>query len=790
MHITYSIFLCMLFCSILSNAQQAALDTIQVRFKNHREQLLQEKIYLHIDRGQYITGETMWFKIYYTDGVRHRPLQMSKVCYVEIIDEVGTPMVQTKVKLQKGGGNGSLFIPATMNTGNYTVRAYTNWMKNSSPDYFFHTNITILNPFRTPELIKPSTARQPDAQFFPEGGSLVAGIRSKVGFRVTDESGTGIEFKGAVINPANDTVAIFEPLRLGIGSFSFTPQPDVSYRAVLQLPNGKTYNYTMPSAHSQGYILEVIDNKNETLVGIRSNVTEAASALLFIHTRQMIQLARVIILKDGEATVKINKKDLPDGTTHITLFDASGIPVCERLIFKKPVQRSTLDVKADQTTYDLRRKGNLELEVSSMSATTNLSVAIYKLDSLPSATHDDITTYFWLTSDLSGAIESPEYYLSDTDSLVEAATDNLMLTHGWRRFSWDKMLHQKPVISYMPEIRGHVMSAEILDGNNKPSSGISSFLTAPGKIVRVYGSRSNELGKAFYETIDFYGPNKIYVQTNLRRDTAYSIRVANPFSEQFSNRKIPPLMLGAKAEDAIVERSVAMQVQNIYPNEKFNKVSNPVLDSTAFFGKADETYYLDDFTRFPVMEEVMREYVPGVLVRKRRDGFHFVLLDKVNSGVLRDDPVILLDGFPIWDADDIMKFDPLKVRKLEVVNRLYYLGSMFFPGIVSYSTYQGDLAGLELNRHVVSLDYEGLQYGREYYSPVYEDKTSRSTRLPDQRSLIYWNGDVKLKSGQKQFLPFYTSDIKGKFVVEVQGLSEDGQPVSATTSFDVRRFDY
>ena len=61
-----------------------------------------------------------------------------------------------------------------------------------------------------------------------------------------------------------------------------------------------------------------------------------------------------------------------------------------------------------------------------------------------------------------------------------------------------------------------------------------------------------------------------------------------------------------------------MQVQDVYHADtslKFNAVD---IDSTAFYGKASETYLLDDFTRFPVMEEVMREYVPGVMVRKRK----------------------------------------------------------------------------------------------------------------------------------------------------------------------------
>jgi hypothetical protein len=785
----YSIlFICILFSPAISFGQEADLDSIKTRFKDHREKRLQEKIYVHVDRAHYITGETMWFKIYYTDGVRHKPLQLSRVCYLEVVDGSGEALVQTKVKIQKGGGSGSLFIPATVPGGNYTVRAYTNWMKNSSAEYFFHTDITIINPFRTPELVKPAAAKQPDAQFFPEGGTLVVGLKSKVAFRVTNELGKGIEFQGAILNAINDTLIRFKPLRAGIGNFSFTPGAGQTYRAVVTLPDGKSYSYNVPSAREQGYILEV-GHTNETAITIRSNVADAAYVFLFVHTRQMIQKAQTVFLKNGEGSVTLNKSELPEGTTHITLFDAARMPVAERLIFKKPATKIALQAKADQTAYDIRRRGNLELELKNSTANTDLSVAIYRLDSLPTIAQDDITSYFWLTSDLNGTIESPEYYLTSTDADVEEATDNLMLTHGWRRFTWNNVLNQKTAVAFIPELRGHVIHAEVLDHNNTPAPGISSYLTAPGKIVRVYRSASDEKGKTFYETIDFFGPNKVFLQSNLRRDSTYTMRVISPFSDQFSARKVPTLNLPASFEDIILERSIAMQVQDVYPNNKFNTIANALSDSSAFFGLADETYYLDDYTRFPVMEEVMREYVRGVLVRKRKDGFHFLLPDKLNNSILHDDPMILLDGLPIWDADQIMKFDPLKVRKLEVVNRVYYLGAMFFPGVVSYSTYQGDLGGLELDRRVVSVDYEGLQYAREYYSPVYDDKTSRLSRLPDQRSLIYWNPDVKLNS-QKVALPFYTSDLKGKFVVVVKGLSDEGQPLSATTSFEVRRFDY
>ena len=139
-----------------------------------------------------------------------------------------------------------------------------------------------------------------------------------------------------------------------------------------------------------------------------------------------------------------------------------------------------------------------------------------------------------------------------------------------------------------------------------------------------------------------------------------------------------------------------MQVQDVFYQDR-NKTITSGVDTTAFYGKADATYYLDDYTRFPVMEEILREYVPGVMVRKRKDGFHFMVLDEVNKKVFDEDPLVLLDGIPVFDIDRIMEFDPLKVRKLEVMTRRYYMGVLSLPGAVSYTTYAGDLAGFQLN---------------------------------------------------------------------------------------------
>lgn len=765
-------------------AQQQQLDTLRKKFTQYRT--AQEKIYLHFDRSLYVTGETLWFKIYYTDASLHRPMDLSKIAYVEVLDADNKPMAQTKVELGKDGNSGSLFIPATITTGNYTLRAYTAWMKNFSADLYFHSTISIINPFRTPELERSAAARQPDAQFFPEGGNLVNGLSSKVAFRIADPSGKGMDSEGVILNDQNETIANFKPLHRGIGHFYLTPAEGNNYRAVVKDGAGKTYTYKLPAALPNGYTLAV---DQETL-RIKTNITAAAHVVLFIHTRQMIQRAETIALHNGEATVNLNRRQLPEGVTHLTLFDDALNPVCERLVFKTPQKKLTLTTAADRTEYGTRRQVNLGVSAAgNTAAPAHLSIAVYKADSIPSLQQHDIASYLWLSSDLKGQIEDPDYYITQTDTVATRAVDNLMLTHGWRRFTWKEALTAKPAIPFIPEHKGHIIEARVTDQTGAPVPFVQTYLSAPGKIIRLYGSRSNAGGNTRYEMRDFYGNHKVVIQTNRLRDSTKTISIINPFSEVYAARTLPPLRLSAAISRTLLEKTVAMQIQDVYADEKSGKILNPVRDSSAFYGKPDETYLLDEYTRFPVMEEVMREYVPGVLVRKRRDGFHYIVLDYVKKGILQDDPVILLDGVPIFDADEIMNFDPLKIKRLDVLARQYYLGIMVMQGVVSYSTYHGDMAGFPLNPHALVLNYEGPQINREFYTPLYEDKKARSSRIPDQRSLIYWNPDITLKGGESKTLSFYTSDLTGNYQVTIQALTDDGTPASASSSFSVKRFD-
>jgi hypothetical protein len=779
-----------------AHAQDKNLDTLLKKFDRFRLNGPQEKLYVHTDQGLYLTGETLWFKIYAVDGARHYPADLSKVAYVEVIDHSNKAVLQTKIALKNGSGFGNIFIPASINSGNYYLRAYTNWMKNFSADYFFHKPISIVNSFRKLEKENITVAKGFKAQFFPEGGNLVYGLKSKVAFQALDSKGKGVNADGLLLNTTNDTVTTFEVFKHGIGAFTFTPIEGSTYRAVMRDSLGNIQTFDLPVPLSFGYVIQVQDSTPD-VVSIRVTArdlpsTSAPLVYLFIHARQILTKATMAYLRHGEAMLTIPKHELNEGISHITVFDSNLKPQCERLYFKPSQKKLAINVQASQMEYGVRRKVVLEMANAGNSkdqGVANLSVAVVKTDSLQPDLNGNIFHHLWLSSDLRGEIEAPAYYSQADTPEVMQAVDNLILTHGWRRFTWNDILDEdKNTTLFLPEYRGHLIRGTVYHPDGKPASGIPTYLSTPGKNIQLYTARSKANGELLFEMKEFWGPRKIIVSANTEQDSTVQIKIHSPYADIFAERKLLPLQLAAPQAKSLLTRSVAMQVQDVYYAERANKFAITSIDSAAFYGKATETYYLDDYTRFPVMEEVMREYVPGVMVRKRRDGFHFLVLDNVRKSLFKDEPLVLLDGMPIFDVDKIMEFDPLKVRKLEVVTNRYFLGPLNFPGIVSYSTYTGDLNGFIIDPKAVSLDYDGLQRQQIFYAPQYDNQKQRESRMPDRRNVLYWDPQVTLDEQGKRQVEFYTSDMTGTYTIIIEGLSDNGYSGTSTRSFTVKEF--
>ena len=788
-------FLQLLCCNAYS--QNGMVASFEKTFNSYTDKVLQEKIFIHTDKDFYVAGELLWFKVYYTDASSHRPLELSKVVYIEILNSNGNAELQAKISLESGGGNGSFYLPVTLNSGNYTLRAYTSWMKNFDPAYFFEKKITIVNTLRNSDLPIQKDSAIVNIDFFPEGGNLVSDIQSKIGFRVTDQSGKGLDFSAVIVNETGDTVTQFSPYKFGIGNFIFKPLSGHTYRAVILLKNGITINKSLPVIYNSGYVLKLDDKgTNDFRIAIyRKGLPgeqNAAPVLLAAHTRQVLHMAEERVTRNNDsAIILIDKSKIADGVTHFTLFNANGKPVCERLYFKKPATDIILNINGNNDNYSARQKVNLSISAEFLTGTKadlSLSASVYSMDSLEQSDQADIVSYMWLTSDLAGNVESPAFYFTNEPG-VDLAVDNLMLTHGWRRFKWDNVMTGQPgFIKFLPEYNGHLINGKVIDTrNNKSVSGISSFLTVPGHPYIFNVVKSDTAGNVQFEIKNYYGNGDIISRQGFESDTFSKVEIKNPFAEGFKQTNNYPFVFNEEAKERLTNRSRDMQVQNIYSGEKLKNIYAPVIpDTIPFYGNPEVTYKLDDYKRFTTMEEVLREYVKEINVGVKNGQLTFKMFSPSLHDFYDGNVLVLLDGVPLSNPDKIFIYDPLKIKKLDIIQSRYVVGPFLFNGIASFSTYDGIFNGHSLDTKLLSIDYDGLQLQREFYSPAYETKEQIESRIPDFRNTLFWSPGISIAKDEKTIIGFYTSDRPGKYKVVLQGMSANGNFVSTHTLFIVK----
>jgi hypothetical protein len=438
--------------------------------------------------------------------------------------------------------------------------------------------------------------------------------------------------------------------------------------------------------------------------------------------------------------------------------------VCERLFYKAPTRPSSITVTPDRSSYDTRSPVSLAVALPAGLTHADLSISVYRLDSLQSFDPNNICSYFWLNSDLGGYIPQ------------SASVDDLLLTRGWRRFRWeDVLLDKTPLFTYAAEYNGHLITGKIVDTRTgDPVPNVEGFVSAPGTRADFASAISDREGRVAFDLPHMYGSKEIVAQTNsTNRDSLYRVDINSPFSDVYPSWPETPFILPLRNPKTVLEHNLSMQVQNAYGAMKAQGlVFPPSVDTAFFYNKPDLSYLLDNYVRFTTMEEVLREYVQLLNVQRHGEHFHLWAYNDPGKVPFDDDPLVLLDGVPYFNIDLFMKCDPLKVWKIDVITRRYMLGGSYFDGILNCISYKGDLAGLPIDPHATALDYEGLQERRVFYSPSYPDALHRASRLPDFRNVLYW--DPSLSGGPVRF---YSSDLPGRYAVVVQGVTSEGVPV-------------
>jgi hypothetical protein len=760
-------------------------------FESYYKDNYQETIFIHADKSYYLSGEFIKFKVYCLERLTQRPGRLSRVAYVEILDSANSSQIQARIELKDGSGYGEMYIPVAMNSGHYVLRGYTRWMRNYGPENYFHSIITIVNPFKRLGLKPEPEATDDMLDFYPEGGFLIDGLETTVVFQGKNALGKPVDITGRLV--ANDTmeVASLRPVKNGMGSFDFLPNLKNSYHVEIFHENDTTFQSLIP-VQSRGLSLRVKKSDDQYVFEVFCNepdiLSHDARLLMIVHQKGQILDHWSFVLNSGRTSQVLDKGVPDDGVVTASLFDESGRFVGERKWFHMEAAAPSTAISTDDGSYSTREKVTIDLSALENIAKDHPALSLSVSSSNPQFAGNllDLDQYLLLDNSIK-YVYGIEKYFDGPAEQVKEMINNLLIAFPTTS-SAPEFSDENEKVNYLPEHRSSLITGKIYDKMTKePASGIRAYLSVPGKQIRMYAARSTSDGRLVFEATNFYDRNEIVVQTDYTKDSIHTIEIDNPYSQEYADIDLPAFDIDESLEKFLRTKSQNMQIWNANMKLTPSAVTIPNLDSTSFYQEPDSRYYLDDYTRFVVMEEVMREYVAGVNVRKNRNGFHFMVIDIERNIVYDENPLMLLDGVPVFDADEIIALDPLKVEKIETIKTRFGKGVVDCRGIVSYTTYTGNMAGYTFNENASVLRYDGVQSRKAYHFPSYVNAFERRNTTPDLRNTLLWLPELGSEVLEQGSLDFFTSDDADRYEIRINGIDKNGDPFSSTAEFSVER---
>lgn len=564
-------------------------------------------------------------------------------------------------------------------------------------------------------------------QLFPEGGDLVNGLESKVAFRALNEFDKPADIEGVVLTEKGTQVATFSSFHQGMGAFNFTPKSNEKYIVKITKPENITENYSLPEALPRGYVMNVDALKNE--VSLIINTTETDELSIVVQVRNKVYYSTVVDAKKGENKITFPTSNFPIGVSQITLFDSKGIARAERLAFVNKDKQLSISVETEKEKYLPREKVKMTISVKDergMPMPATLSVAVVNDQFLTFA--DDktgnILSQLLLEQDLNQKVEEPAFYFSNKELKADEALNYLLMTAGWRHFTWEKvMLENLPMVAYQGERA--IVAGTVVDA-------ATGKIIANAKIKINNGAeyQTDDNGKFIFNKLDLSSPISL----------TYS---ANGYGQQAQ----------------YVQNYDQNLMMYLYDNNYYNRYYGNTLSKSAANG------VMEDRVMAPAMAEGgmgKAEEMP-----RMKNAEQNRLVDKKGK---EDKQAKVNNKMPFAPAD-VLKAELKNEKAEKVVVKSNDKRNARFRA--------GDFELDEMDQKVNGFDKQQQQSAQVYYrakefaAPIYDKQENVETRT-DFRNTIYWNPTVEIDRTGKKTVEFYTSDDITSFRTIVEGVATDG----------------
>lgn len=641
--------------------------------------------------------------------------------------------------------------------------------------------------------------------FFPEGGHQVQGISGKMAFKALNEFGKGADISGSILDADNNKIASFESFHMGMGAFSFKPAKGKQYFARIESPRGNETLIPLPEALNSGLSLNLLSRDPNSLTWKIDSPFDGEVFLVGNVHAEMLY-AEKISVKKGVNTVNVVTDNFSAGIGVFTLFNFQGIEECERLVFLNQDKGLNIELKTDKDKYQPREKVDLKVKTTDhrgkpVRAKLSLAVVDDQLISFADDKQHNILSALLLGSELKGEIQEPSFYFDPEEPKATEALDYLLLTQGWRRFTWKEVQKPSRKITYLPEKIKDVFGRVYHEKKGIGFATEVSLIELGGK-KRIETVQTTRTGQFMFKntdpTVSFLLVTKKPGKITLQKESTFSIslndRAGTVWVPEKTDLSRPVKEVAQQKPESPVGKNANVNISMSPDATSLGEVvvtGYGVVEKKAIAGSVAVVENAPALLPTQSLSNVLEGRVPGLLVQKasgNSGSANSIVIRGVNTLANNNSPLYIIDGYPIGFSlnkafSNGSIISPMDIASIEVMSSpeaAAIYGNAGANGVIvittksrlGYRHYYGTDIRKQGKYTSTRINPRTFTASREFYIPPPTDGTTETRN--DFRTTVHWAHTLVTDQKGEAKVSFYNNDAVSAFRITAEGFSSEG----------------
>ncbi|MBN2891810.1 MAG: TonB-dependent receptor plug domain-containing protein [Bacteroidales bacterium] len=707
-------------------------------YRNFSDSISWQKIYLHTDKNNYSSNETIWHKAYLFDSKNNYLDSTKQIIYIELISPEEKIVYAKQYLCGNGTTYGKIFIPDSLLSGKYQLRAFTENMKNFSSLFYFCKTISIETKnklYKNEYRIKDKSQKKKQNQIFCDmsysSQNLVAGIDNKIIFNCFDYMGNQLDCNARIIS--NKRKHLYELYPINDNFVELKPIENEKLKIVFTSNNYKKRRIKLNKAENSGISINTNQQKESLTINFISNYPKTKDTLSRTYYIIVEKNGKIYSKKEAEVFEKeqlsIDNKELPKGISRLVIFNKNYEKIFEQQIYIEP-KKPDFIVETSRINDTL----NVHIKITK-SNFANISISLTK----DTSKNTNIFDYYYF---FSGIISTSLNRFINTNTEQK---QNLIITETKFKYSADYEDLLNTNYKKHKEKTGVTISGRVSNILEKvPAKNASLSLTILNSYNDVFYTTTDENGFFKFENLIYPDSIEFLIEAQTQQGKKHVVIFLDNYD-----------------------------TSDIYFNENQNEIKKfklkksqekKVKKRTTIHSNADQIIYFDEINTASTSNplEVLQGRVPGYDTQGESS-----LLRGFTSITQSNEPLYLIDDIPT-NASAVSNLNIDDIDRIEIIKNASYsaiYGQRGSNGIIAVYTKQG----------------YNIIWGKIYSKTAgisqkifFEKDTTKSLN-----KTVFWNPEIKINT-KDTIIKIPLNKIDSNFVLNIQGVDNYGFPLFST----------